>query len=153
MWKYHNKEHLIHNYYLLIVNRKFYIYLYICLYVTLLWVFKRKLSQGTHHSATCFFTLLHSIPRVPIPQTFPTMMNILVSHFLAVLNVSQTISKGHINNWYILVAYKSQNRHLALRRKLIFPEHHFILFKFSVCENNNYNVYFLKNSKYNISIM
>lgn len=129
MWKYHNKEHLIHNHYLLIVNRKFYIYLYIYLYVTLLCVFKRKVSQGTHHSATCFFKLLHSIPRVPIPQTFPTMMNILVSHFLAVLNVHQTISKEHINNWYILVAYKSQSRHLALRRKLTFPWACFCMWK------------------------
>ena len=149
MWKYHNKEHLILNHYLLIVNMKLYIclfiYLYIYFYVTLLCVFKRKISLWTHHSAIYFFKLLHSIQRVPILQTFPILMNILISYFLLFQMCFRISLKDTLKIGISWLPLRRTNHRIDIwvwEGNLLFPEHPFILFEFFVCEKNNYNIYY-----------
>ena len=57
------------------------------------------------------------------------------------------------DTWTIGISWLHTNHRVDIwfwERSLLFPKHLFILFEFSVCENNSYNVYFLKSFKYNI---
>ena len=60
------------------------------------------------------------------------------------------------DTWTIGISWLCTNHRVDIwfwEGSLLFPKHHFILFEFSVCENNNYNVYFLKSFKCNIGIV